>query len=155
MPLGSTSLWLNLKAPTGNSNQLTGSGAFDASLALAHERILSSRWLAFAQIAGTYLGSGDLLSNQQRHWVGAGLLGFDYRYSTALTLTAQLDGHTAAFKDSGLTLLGDAWILTLGGEYRWRTHWSAQIGVSEDVKVDASPDVTFVISVGRSLGRSH
>jgi long-subunit fatty acid transport protein len=80
-------------------------------------------------------------------WSGA--LTFDYRFSPALALTLQFDGHTAAFSDSHLPLLGSAWIMTLGGEYRWRSHWYLQLGVSEDIKVEASPDVNFVLGVGK------
>jgi hypothetical protein len=144
-----TSLALTVKAPTGSSKALTGSGAADAVLTLAHEHSLSSRWLAYAQVNGAYLGVGELLPMQQRQSMWSGMLALDYLYSPALSLTLQLDGHTAAFDDSQLDLLGSAWILTFGGEYRWRSHWRAQVGVSEDVKVAASPDVNFVLSIGK------
>jgi hypothetical protein len=39
--------------------------------------------------------------------------------------------------------------MTIGGEYRWRSQWYLQLGVSEDIKVEASPDVNFVLSVGK------
>jgi len=148
-PTHATGLALTLKLPTGSSDKLTGSGAADTTLTLAHEQVLSSRWIAYAQVNATYLGSGELLAEQQRSSVASGTLAFDYRYTSALTITLQLDGHTAAFSDSSLDLLGSAWILTVGGEYRWRSGWRAQFGVSEDVKVEASPDVNFVFSVGK------
>jgi hypothetical protein len=148
-PTSATSLWLHLKAPTGDSAKLTGSGAADAALSLAHEQVLSSRWRAYAQLNFSYLGKGELLSELQNATVWSGLLTFDYCYSPALSLTVQFDGHTAAFADSGLALLGNAWIMTLGGEYRWRSRWYLQLGVGEDIKVEASPDVNFVISVGK------
>jgi hypothetical protein len=143
------SLWLNIKAPTGDSDKLTGSGATDAALNLAYEQKLSSRWTAFAQLNFAYLGNGDLLPEQQRSSMWSGTLTFDYHYSPALALTLQFDGHTAAYSDSNLPLLGSAWIMTLGGEYRWRSRWYLQVGVSEDIKVEASPDVNFVLSVGK------
>jgi hypothetical protein len=149
-PTRATSLWLNVKAPTGNSAELTGSGATDVTLTLAHEYQLSSRWQAYAQLNLAYLGTGELLPEQQRNSMLSGMLAFDYRYSRALALTLQLDGHTAAFTASNLALLGDAWILTVGGEYRW-SHWYIQVGVSEDIQVEASPDVNFVLSVGKAL----
>jgi len=145
-----TGLWWSIKLPTGDSAKLTGNGAAAASMTLAHERNLSSRWLAFSQVNATYLQTGDLIPDQQRHVIWSGLAGFDYRYSNALALKLQLDAHTAAFKNTGLDLLGNAWILTLGGEYRWLSHWRMQLGVSEDVKVAASPDVNFVLSVSKA-----
>jgi hypothetical protein len=121
------------------------------ALSLAHEQHLSHRWRAYAQLNVAYLGTGELLPQQQRNAITSGMLAFDYRSSSALTLTLQLDGHTAAYSESNLDLLGAAWILTLGGEYRWPSLWYIQMGVSEDVKIEASPDVNFVISIGKAL----
>jgi hypothetical protein len=149
-PHHATSMALTLKTPTGSSATLTGSGGTDAALSVAHEQVLSSRWIAYAQVNAAYLGAGELLPDQQHNSLFSGMLAFDYRFSTAFTVTLQLDGHTAAFDDSQLELLGSAWILTVGGDYRWRSGWRAQFGVSEDVKVEASPDVNFVISVGKA-----
>ena len=148
-PTSAASLWLSVKAPTGDSTELSGSGATDVALSLAYEKTLSSRWTAYAQLNFAYLGNGDLLPAQQRDSMWSGMLTFDYHYSPALALTVEFDGHTAAYADSNLPLLGDAWILTVGGEYRWRSRWFLQLGVSEDIQVEASPDVNFVLSVGK------
>jgi hypothetical protein len=150
-PTRAASLWLSFKAPTGDSEKLTGSGATDAALSLAYEQRLSSRWSAYTQLNFAYLGKGDLLSEQQRSSMWSGTLTFDYHYSPALALTLQFDGHTPGYSDSNLPLLGSAWIMTLGGEYRWHSRWFLQLGVSEDIQVEASPDVNFVLSVGKGL----
>jgi uncharacterized protein DUF3187 len=154
-PTSATSAWWNLKFPTGAGDRLTGRGAFDSALSVAHEHALSGRWTTFAQVDGIYLGSGDFLSAQQRRFLWSGLFGFDYRYSSALTFTVQFAGHTAAFTDSSLDLLGNAWIATFGGEFHFNKDWRVQLGVTEDIKVDASPDVTFIISIKKSLASSH
>jgi hypothetical protein len=65
-----------------------------------------------------------------------------------LSLKAQIDAHTAAF-DSDLDFLGDAIVLTVGGDYRFTSGWLMDIGVSEDIAVEHSPDVVFVLSVKR------
>jgi hypothetical protein len=139
-----TSMWLNVKFPTGERDGLLGNGAYGFTLSLAQNYDLSRRWSTFAQANASYSTHGDLLPAQQRSFVWSGLVGCDYRYSRNLSLTVQLDAHTAAFKDSSLDLLGDAWILTFGGEYVFDNGWRAQFGLSEDVKVESSPDVTFV-----------
>ena len=144
-----TSTWLSVKVPTGDSATLLGNGALVTSLSIAREQILSSRWIAYGQLSATYASEGDVLSNQQRKWLASGMVAVDYCYSQALRLTLQLDGHTAAFDDSNLELLGDAWILSMGGEYRWPSNWWLQLGVGEDIKVDASPDVNFAISLSK------
>jgi Protein of unknown function (DUF3187) len=144
-----TSAWLSVKIPTGDSSLLLGNGALVTMLSIAHEQALSSRWTAYGQLSTTYASEGDLLSNQQRKWLASGMLAVDYCYSQTLRLTLQLDGHTAAFDDSNLELLGDVWILTVGGEYRWPSQWRLQVGVGEDIKVDASPDVNFAMSLSK------
>jgi len=145
-----TSVWWHVKLPIGSSDLLTSSGAVDSSLTLAHERELSSRWTTHVQANATYLGKGDYFAGQQRSWLWSATAAFDYRYSENLSAMVQLDGHTAAVDDTVINILGPAWILTVGGEYRWRSGWRTQFGVGEDVKVGASPDVTFVVTVGRS-----
>lgn len=147
-----TSIWAHIKLPTGSSDTLSGSGAVDVSLNLAREYALSSRWTAHAQLNAIYLGAGDFLRYRQRSWMWSGMAAFDYRYSQSISLTVQLDGHTAAFDETSLDMLGPAWTLTVGGEYRWRSGWRAQFGVGEDVKVDASPDVTFTLTLQKGLG---
>lgn len=144
-----TSTWLSLKLPTGNSTTLLGNGALATSLSIAHQQTLSSRWTAHGQLSTTYASAGDVLGSQQRKWLAGGMLAFDYRYSQPLKLTLQLDGHTAAFDNSNLGLLGDAWILTMGGEYHLPSNWRLQVGVGEDIKVDASPDVNFTMNLSK------
>src|SRR5215471_9116153 len=93
-PRSASSLWWNIKFPSGDSQSLTGSGTYDTSISFAHESALSSRWLLSAQANAIYLGSGDLLPSQQKQVVWSGFVGFDYRYSNSLALTVQLDAHT-------------------------------------------------------------
>ena len=154
-PSAATSIWWHIKLPTGSSDVLASSGAFDASLNIAHERALSSRWTVHAQLNAIRLGSGDFERDRQRSWMWSGMTAFDYRYSQNVSLTLQVDGHTAAFNDTAIEMFGPAWTLTVGGEYRWRSGWRAQVGVGEDVKVDASPDVVFTLTLEKALGVSR
>ncbi|MBC7983602.1 MAG: DUF3187 family protein, partial [Candidatus Obscuribacterales bacterium] len=144
------SLWLGVKLPT-SSDQSLASDSVDVSTGLATTRKLSSRWQTFGQVAVVHLGSGRVLPAQQREWLAHGYLGFDYLAMRALTLTLQLEGHSATFKNTSLDLLGNTWILAMGGDYRLANDWRVQLGVSEDVKVESSPDVTFVLSISKRL----
>ncbi|HTE42729.1 MAG TPA: DUF3187 family protein, partial [Steroidobacteraceae bacterium] len=82
------------------------------------------------------------------HWLWHGLLAFDYRYTAAISLTVQFDAHTAHYDASDLKMLGSAWLLSVGGQYQWK-YWTAQLAVGEDIKVRASPDVDFILTVKR------
>lgn len=148
-PGSALTAWLDIKLPTGDADKLTGSGATDVSLVLAgqHSR-LDSRWAFFGQAGVTYLGDGDLLADQQRSVVWSGMAGVSVRTWHGLSLKAQIDAHTAAY-DSDLDFFSDAVVLTVGGDYLFETGWRLDLGVSEDLAVEHSPDVVFVVGVHR------
>jgi hypothetical protein len=142
------SAWLSVKLPTGDADELTGSGATDVSFSLAGERRLDTDWSVFGQAAVTWLGEGDLLAYRQRSVVWSGLAGLSGRVWRGLSLKAQIDAHSAAF-DSDLDFLNEAVVLTVGGDYRFASGWLMNIGVSEDIAVEHSPDVVFLFGVKR------
>jgi len=64
-----------------------------------------------------------------------------------LDLTAQVDANTAVF-DAGLEAMdGEAVLLTLGASYRTHGAWRFEFAISEDVQIDASPDVVFAFGL--------
>lgn len=142
--------WVELKLPTGSSSDLTGSGAMDISAIVAGERRFGERWSIFAQAGATRLGRGDLFTAQQQRWVGSAMAGISARFWPHVELTAQIDGHTAAFDDTELDYLNEAVILNLGGAILFDSGWRLSLGVSEDILVEASPDVVFVLGVRRA-----
>jgi len=148
--LGSTGMtaWLGVKLPTGDADEWTGSGSVDVTAALAAEHALGERFAVFAQAAGTWLSDGDRLASQQEQIVWSGVAGISARAFERLTLTAQLDAHTAVF-DSNEDFLGDAVMLTLGGAFRVGDRWSLSFAVTEDVAVETASDVVFVFQINR------
>lgn len=138
--------WLTVELPTGDADTLTGSGGTDVSLVLAGQKRLG-RWALFGQGAATYFGEGDLLPDQQRSVVWSGMLGISREFLHRLSLKAQIDAHTAAY-DSDLDFFSEAVILTVGGRYQFDS-WRVELGVSEDLAVEHSPDVVFLFSINR------
>lgn len=151
-PSTSAVAWLNVKAPTGDSDKLAGSGAIDASLIVAAEHRFSDSWTVFGQAAVTHLGDGDLLPRQQRNVVWSGLAGIGWQVLRAVELKLQFDTHTAVFDETELDYLGDAVFMTVGGNVRFNSRWQLDLAVSEDIVTEASPDVVFVIGIRRGLG---
>ena len=143
-------VWLNLKLPTGDADDLTGSGATDVSLVMAADRRLAQRWSAFGQVGVTYLGKGTVLPAQQRSVVWSGMAGIGVAVFGNLDLKLQIDAHTGLFDGTDLEFLGDAAVLTVGGSMRF-AGWQLDLGVGEDIVVDASPDVVFVFGLRRAL----
>lgn len=150
-PTSSLAAWLSVKLPTGDAGKLTGSGAADAALVIAGEHRFAERWSAFGQFGVTYLGNGDLLADQQRNVVWSGLAGVSVRIWRGLDFKMQFDAHSAVFDDTALDFLGEAVVLSVGGAYRFESGWTLDAGVSEDIVVDASPDVVFVLGLRRAL----
>lgn len=147
-----TSLWAGVLLPTGDEDKLTGNGAVGGSLAVAHTQKLHDRFELFGHVAVHLRGSGEILESQRKSLVWSAMAGTDYRATSRLTITAQFDSHSATFNDTGLDLLGAAHIFTFGGDYAWPSGWRLQVSVAEDVKVEASPDVTFALTLRKALG---
>ena len=142
-------LWLNIKLPSGDADRLTGTGATDVSLAIAADRKLGEDWSVFGQAAVTWLGDGERLPAQQRDIVWSGFAGVGWRAWRGLQLKAQLDAHSAVFDETDLDFLSDALVLTVGGDYRFASGWQLDLAVSEDIAVESTSDVVFVIGLRR------
>jgi hypothetical protein len=147
---GAVATWLTIKVPTGKAADLTGSGAVDVALSLAGERQLSERWQLFGQANVAWLGEGDVLADLQHDFAGSLLAGATWNAWQRLELTAQLEANTAVL-DTGTDLDGDAVVLTIGGRYRTDSGWACDFGFSEDLQIDASPDIVFVLGVQRTF----
>jgi hypothetical protein len=145
----SLTAWLTIKLPTGDADKLTGSGGTDVSLLLAGRHGFGERWSVFGQAAATYLGDGDLLPDQQRSVVWSGMAGIGVETWRGLSLKAQIDAHSAAY-DSDLEFLSEAVVLTVGGDYSFESGWRLDLGVGEDIAVEHSPDVVFILGVKQS-----
>jgi hypothetical protein len=143
--------WVSVKLPTARERSLRGSGAVDVAVSLAAERRWSARLETYAQASVTALGDGDLLPRQQRDFVASGMLGATFQLIGGLHAKLQLDAHSAVFDGSDLDYLGEATILQIGGEYRFESGWIFDAGVSEDIEVDASPDLVLLFGLRRGL----
>ncbi len=143
---------LAVKLPTGKDHWLNSSGAVDVSAILAAEHRLATRWTLAGQLAATWLGKGDLLPHLQRELVWGGHASMTFNATPALGLILQIDGHTRAF-DSELEFYDDALVATLGGRINFGAGWTLSMGVSEDILVEHSPDVVFVMGLRKGSER--
>ncbi|MDT8440035.1 MAG: DUF3187 family protein [Desulfuromonadales bacterium] len=144
------SLYGSLKAPTGDADDLTGSGAWDISLALSVQRdfaLARGGAAVWGGIGATWLGDGDLLARQAEDWAVNGWLGAGWSPLERLALKLQIDSHSALY-DSKLRELGDAALmLTVGGSLALTDATTLDIGVGEDLQVNASPDVVMQLTL--------
>jgi hypothetical protein len=145
------SAWLTVKLPTGKAEDFTGSGAVDVALTVAAQQRVAERWQLFGQANVAWLGDGDVLPEQQESYAWSALAGASWNAWRALDLTLQLEANSAVLDTGVEELDGDAVVLTFGGTYRTTGGWQFDLGVSEDVEVDASPDVVFNIAARRGF----
>lgn len=138
---------LSLKLPSGDAAQLHGSGAVDIALWLSGHRsneLFDSGYRVFGRLGLLAMGKADVMSEQQRRLLAFGGIGAGIRYNQTIRFKTQIDFHTALYKDSTLSQLGRyAMPLTMGGEIAFGKHTRLDIGVTEDLYVDVSPDVSF------------
>ena len=143
-------LQTQLKVPTGDADKLTGSEAWDLSLALSAQRdfpLGKGQGALWGGFGVSWLGDGEVLEEEVEDlaangWLGAGWCPLDW-----LALKVQIDSHTALY-DSDLSELGDpAVMMTMGGTLGLGGKTFLDIGIGEDLNVNASPDVTFHLSL--------
>jgi hypothetical protein len=143
--------WLTVKLPTGDPDKLTGSGATDVAVSLAGQTQLAEHWQLFGQVDATWLGSGDILSDLQKSYAWSALAGVSWNAWRTLDLTVQFAANSSVFDAGSTNLAGDAVVLSFGGSYRTASGWRYDLGMSEDVQVDASPDANFIFAVRRAF----
>lgn len=140
-------LELAIKLPTGDSANLRGSGAADLALWYKNETRLDFfgwRGGSFYSLGALYMGDGDVLPDMVRHWVGFGGLGAGVYLSDSLLFISQLDINTPFYSSSDLVELNSYAVqLTVGGSIVLTKNARINLGVAEDLVIDASPDVTF------------
>ena len=145
------SAWLSVDLPTGDADDLLGSGATDVVASVAAQSQVAERWQLFGQFDVAWLGDGDILPAYQQSWVVAGLAGVTWNAWRALDLTVQLYANSQVFDIPVTGLSGDAVVLGFGGTWRTEHGWRFDIGMNEDVQVEASPDATFYALVQKSF----
>jgi Protein of unknown function (DUF3187) len=140
-----------LKLPTGDADQMTVSDSVDVTALIASDYELSDRWSVFGQAAVTWMSEGARFVSQQRDWAWSAMAGVNAQLFEQLTLTAQVDAHSAVFDTTGLEFLGRAVMLSVGGTYEFVSGWSLDLGVSEDIEVESAPDVVFLFGLKKTF----
>lgn len=146
----SAALRLGVKLPTGNSEDLLGSGGTDVSFGLAGDLLEPfdlAGLSAYYRIGVIYIGEPDLLSDRYRDTVGHMAFGLGQHLTDRLELRLQAALRGPLY-NADVEPLGDpSGTLTFGGNIRLSSRWRMGIAVTEDVKVRSAPDVSFQISL--------
>ncbi len=133
------------KAGSGNDRDWLGSGAADIYSALrfsgAQRSSLPLTW--HGQIGYTRAGSSDLLAPRQKRDLWFAGIGLDWRVTPQWSLLAQYDAHGPVMSSDIEAIGGNAGILSFAARWRPDEHWAIDLGFTEDIPVESSPDITF------------
>ncbi|MBL4711977.1 MAG: DUF3187 family protein [Gammaproteobacteria bacterium] len=140
------SLWSSLKLPTGDEKKLSGSGATDISAWLALNQQLSKNWLLNINAGTVLLGNNTYQNIALSDYAFFGHIMLNWSFTDHINIKAQLQGHTSYYDDSQLLILGDTYFLTFGTSIKINACQQLDIAISEDIKVDASPDASFLLN---------
>lgn len=138
---------VGIKLPTGNPNELRGSGEADFFVDW-QSPVWSNqgRWNAGMAFGVLINGKTNRFADQNP-LVLYGSLGAQYVVHHKLRLIAQLDGHSG-FYDSALRELGDPAVnLAVGARYLPGSAYTFELSVSEDVAIDTTPDIVARIAL--------
>jgi hypothetical protein len=150
---GPATLRLGIKAPTGDPDKLTGSGAADMSLGLhgGGATALFDRRLAYSGFLGAVLlGEGDVMPALQRSVVPFGGLALRWHVTERLALGTQLYAQ-GPFLDAALDELGGYTLqLAAGFDYRFPDRrLLLRFAIAEDIAAAAAPDFAVQLSLRR------
>jgi len=136
-----------LKLPTGDPDNLRGSGGVDAAISAAASREIGDKWSFTARIGAAYLGDGDVLPDLQRRWAGFGTAFAGWQAFKPVSFKAQLDVQSPLYEGSSFDQLTDTAIqLSLGASVRLGKTSFLDVSFSEDeFNPDVSSDFTFQI----------
>ncbi len=153
MRLGKATLRAGIKAPTGDPDKLTGSGATDFSLGVYGGGATSmfNRELAYSGFVGVLaLGDGDVLAELQRSTVPYGGAAVRWHATPRFALAAQLNIQGPYFDASLDELGGTTFQLAFGADFRIE-RTLLRFAIVEDIAAGAAPDFALHLSI-RSFG---
>lgn len=140
---------LHIKAPTGDEDDLMGSGGWDFGLTASYQDGFSDQLFWAVEAGGHRLGESDQIRDQE-DWLATANAGIFWKVITPITLKLQLESRSA-LSASELEPLGDpALQLTTGLTVKFRHH-QFDAALIEDIKTDSTSDATFLLRWARSI----
>ena len=140
------SLWGSLKLPTGSENKLSGNGGVDISAWLALNQRLAQSWRINLNAGAIILGKDQYKDIPLSDYAVFGHVVLSWLVTDAVNLKIQAQGHSSYYDQSSLKILGDTMFMTFGGSININQCNQLDIAISEDMYVEASPDISLLIN---------
>ena len=142
-----------LKLPTGDSDGLLGSGGTDLATGLAYsdfELLDFMNTVIHANVGVMYMSDSDVLPSKHENFAGYGGVGLGWIPLNWLEFKLQVDMHSAMY-DSELVQLGHSLQLMLGGTLKLPGNTLLDLGITEQLSTDATPDYGMYLMLGRQF----
>ncbi len=135
------------KLPTGDDRSFEG-GTAGYALWVERAAVLAPRVDAYVALGVSRSERGPALAPMQRRELVIGGVGLAIPVTSAVRLTAQVQGHGRLFDGSELSSLARPGMpLTIGLQFRTSARGSFEIGFQEDPSVNGSPDFAAYLSM--------
>lgn len=146
------SVWASIDMPTGDDAKLTGNDDLDYAFWLAGSHNLGELSSAYANLGAVLPGDSVLAGLKTENVVVFGYAGAQFAFNSTVALKLQLASHSGYYEDTNLVFLGESLLLTFGATINTGNCSALDIGLSEDIKVNASPDVGLLLSWKSTFG---
>jgi hypothetical protein len=144
-----------IEIPTGEPDDLLGSGSTDVAVWFQGRdpaSLAKLRVTAFASAGVVWAGENEALGGETDDFILFGCVGMGWTYFRRVTPKAQLDLHSPLDSGSRIRMLRNpCQQLTFGGAVLLAEGLTLDIGVGEDMRSTASPDVAFHFSLAKEL----
>ena len=144
-----------IEIPTGEPDNLLGSGSTDVAVWFQGRdpaSLAKVRVTAFASAGVVWAGENEALGGETDDFILFGCVGMGWTYFRRVTPKAQLDLHSPLDSGSRIRMLRNpCQQLTFGGAVLLAEGLTLDIGVGEDMRSTASPDVVFHFSLAKEL----
>jgi hypothetical protein len=97
------SLRVAVKAPTGDTSEVFGSGHPDAGVGLALEKTLADHWITYVNVNGVF--PTGRIAGLALQPVVSGLVAVEYLWTETFSITAQFDYYSPPFHGTGTRVL--------------------------------------------------
>lgn len=139
-----------LKLPTGDADELTGSGGTDLAIwgVIGNNQDGQSPWRMLAAVGLLYTSDGDVLPALRRNIAGFGWLTLGYAVQPHVVISGQLYVHSALYEDTDLEALDGVAVQGALGVH-WQVTPSSIVSAAfiEDLNAGVSPDVALALAV--------
>jgi hypothetical protein len=142
-----SALYVSLSVPTGDPDELLGSGAFSFSSWISGRRRTGVKdWpvTLHGTLGGTLIEHVGVLADMRNPFVGIASGGFQWHLTPTVAVGADFNFHSPLYRASELSsLTSSALAVAFGGSVRLGKTGQLELALVEDLDNSTSPDVTI------------